>query len=325
MSTTHSHYTMQNSLYPKISIIIGVRNMFNTLEKALLSVINQQYPNLELIVMDGGSTDGTQDIIKKYDSFITYWQSQPDKGHPDACNKAIDYASGDIIGFLNADDFYQPKAFEKVADCYRQHPNVDIISCGTRIIKQDNQGNERILQDFNHPQKLALTLRNMLFEFTAFNGKFYRKNIFDRYGKFIAHDENGHLNRSNDREFLIRLTLQPIYSEVIPESLYVYLSHQQASSFNKNNLERIHNEHLSLAKKLLKLSTISSSQKALIKTWWARESVYLFLTMCRQGNTLKAAQAIKDGLISTHWRWMKEFVFYTLKKLSRKGPHKLSS
>lgn len=311
-------------MHPKISVILGVLNMSNTLEKALTSVINQHYPNLELIIMDGGSTDGTLDIIQKYAQHITYWQSQPDKGHPDACNQAIDRATGELICFLNADDFYLHGALQKVADCYHKMPNVDVISCGTRIIKCDDKGNERILQDFNHPEKLAITLRNMLFEFTAFNGKFFRKTIFTRFGKFQATDEAGRLNRSNDRDFLIKLAMNNIQSVVIPESLYVYLSHQGASSFSKKNLERIHREHLCLAQKLLAIPHITPQNKSMIKTWWARESVYLFLTMIRQGNVVKAMHAAINGLMKTHVRWMREMLFYTVRKLTAKGSKSLS-
>lgn len=305
---------MQNK-NTKISVIIGVLNMHQYIERTLISVINQQYPNLELIVMDGGSTDGTLDIIKKYESHITYWQSQPDKGHPDACNKAIEYATGELIGFLNADDFYEADILQKTSDCYQQHPTADVISCGTRVIERDKHGNDRVLWDFFAADKLHITLRNMLFEFTAFNGKFFKKDIFTRFGKFDATDSEGRTNRSNDREFLLRLAFAKINSHVIPEPLYVYLSHQGASSFSKKNLERIHKEHLLLAEKLLAIPTLSSTEKNLIKKWWARESVYLFLTTLRQCEFKKSLGVVMNGLAKTHWRWGKELIRYTGKKL----------
>lgn len=88
----------------KISIVTVVFNGIKTLESAILSVVCQNYNNIEFIIIDGGSTDGTLDIIKKYEDKITFWQSEPDKGIYDAMNKGLDKASGDWLMFLGCDD-----------------------------------------------------------------------------------------------------------------------------------------------------------------------------------------------------------------------------
>ncbi|MFT3994036.1 MAG: glycosyltransferase family 2 protein [Dysgonomonas sp.] len=90
----------------KISIITVVFNGKDFIENTIKSVIDQTYPNIEYIVIDGNSTDGTVDILKKYDDRITYWVSEPDKGIYDAMNKAIDKATGRWINFMNAGDFF---------------------------------------------------------------------------------------------------------------------------------------------------------------------------------------------------------------------------
>lgn len=102
----------------KITIVIAVYNMAGTLERSITSVLNQTYQNKELIVMDGGSTDGTVSIIKKYASKLKYWVSAPDKGPSDAISKALSYADGTLIGFLGADDWYETYALELVAKAY---------------------------------------------------------------------------------------------------------------------------------------------------------------------------------------------------------------
>lgn len=91
-----------NSL--KITVVTVCYNAVDTLEKTMLSVLNQTYPNVEYIVIDGGSTDGTVDIIKKYADRLAYWVSEPDKGIYDAMNKGITVATGDYINFMNAGD-----------------------------------------------------------------------------------------------------------------------------------------------------------------------------------------------------------------------------
>lgn len=94
---------------PLISVVTVSYNAVGTIEQTLLSVINQTYPNIEYIIIDGGSTDGTVDIIKKYADEIVYWISEPDKGIYDAMNKGIKKANGEWINFINAGDSYYDK------------------------------------------------------------------------------------------------------------------------------------------------------------------------------------------------------------------------
>jgi glycosyltransferase involved in cell wall biosynthesis len=107
---------------PRISLVTPSYNQAAFLENTLLSVLEQGYPNLEYIVMDGGSTDGSVEIIQKYARHITYWQSQPDGGQVAALNAAFERATGDIFGFLNSDDFLLQGALRHILDLYIQHP-----------------------------------------------------------------------------------------------------------------------------------------------------------------------------------------------------------
>lgn len=100
---------------PKISIITISFNTINTIEQTILSIVNQTYTNIEYIIIDGGSTDGTIDIIKKHSDKITYWITEPDKGIYDAMNKGIKKATGEWINFMNCGDwFYENNTIEKV-------------------------------------------------------------------------------------------------------------------------------------------------------------------------------------------------------------------
>ena len=102
-------------MFPKISVVTVVYNAEKTVERTIRSVIEQKYEKLEYIVIDGGSTDETVNIIKKYSDFITYWVSEPDGGIYDAMNKGIALATGDYICFLNADDWFCRRALHTVA------------------------------------------------------------------------------------------------------------------------------------------------------------------------------------------------------------------
>jgi len=104
------------SPWPKISIVTPSFNQAQYLEETIRSVLLQNYPNLEYIIIDGGSTDGSVEIIKKYSPWLTYWVSEPDRGQSHAINKGFQHATGDILAFINSDDFYLPDAFMLVAE-----------------------------------------------------------------------------------------------------------------------------------------------------------------------------------------------------------------
>ncbi len=107
--------------FPKISIITVVYNAIHTIERTITSVLSQNYPNLEYIVIDGGSNDGTIEILKRYQSGFAFFVSESDNGIYDAMNKGLAVASGEIVGFLNADDFYNKKILLDLANGYLSH------------------------------------------------------------------------------------------------------------------------------------------------------------------------------------------------------------
>ena len=114
---------------PLITIITVVKNNNVYFEQTIKSICKQAYKNFELIVIDGNSTDGTLDIIKKYDKLkiIDFWISEPDSGIYDAFNKGLLFARGDLIGFVNSDDILLPNALKTLVRYYRNYPNVDYI------------------------------------------------------------------------------------------------------------------------------------------------------------------------------------------------------
>lgn len=116
---------------PKISVITISYNSAGTIENTIKSVIDQGYKKLEYIIIDGGSTDGTVEIIKKYDAYISYWVSEPDNGIADAFNKGIKVATGDVIGIINSDDQYMSNTFELVSSAYEKE--IDVYRGGLLI------------------------------------------------------------------------------------------------------------------------------------------------------------------------------------------------
>ncbi|MFP4514864.1 MAG: glycosyltransferase family 2 protein [Parcubacteria group bacterium] len=128
---------MKNNQQKKvlITIITVCLNSEKYIEETIKSVINQDYKNIEYIIVDGGSTDKTLDIIKKYEKYINKWISEPDKGIYDAMNKGIDMANGELIAFLNSDDYYFSNALKEISKKYKE-TKADVITGKLALINK---------------------------------------------------------------------------------------------------------------------------------------------------------------------------------------------
>lgn len=109
---------------PLVSIVTVSYNAVSTIEQTILSVINQSYPNIEYIIIDGGSTDGTVDIIKQYSDRIAYWVSEPDQGMYDALRKGFSKVTGSLCCYINSDDFYALSAIETIVEVFQKYEKV---------------------------------------------------------------------------------------------------------------------------------------------------------------------------------------------------------
>ena len=131
---------------PKITIITVCYNAINSIEKTIISILSQTYKNLEYIIIDGGSTDGTIDVIKKYEKQISYWKSEPDKGVYDAMNKGIELATGEWVNFMNAgDSFYNTEVLQSL-NLYFSDSQTDIIY-GDTCIEINNKNKYRVIPE----------------------------------------------------------------------------------------------------------------------------------------------------------------------------------
>jgi len=118
---------MDENALPKVSIVTPSFNQAPFLEQTLRSVLGQDYPNLEYIVIDGGSTDGSLEIIQRYADRLAYWQSQPDQGQTDAINQGFAHATGEILAWLNSDDLLLPGAVSAAVKALQEHPEAAMV------------------------------------------------------------------------------------------------------------------------------------------------------------------------------------------------------
>jgi len=164
------------SEWPRISIVTPSYNQGQFIEETIRSVLLQGYPNLEYIIIDGGSSDNSVKIIKKYEQYLSYWVSESDKGPTDAINKGWQKTSGEIIAYLNSDDAYLPGALAAVAEAFQQHQGA-IAICGNEL-KINSEG--FVLEESNIKKADHLSLLNL--NFIPQPATFVKKSTLDLAG-----------------------------------------------------------------------------------------------------------------------------------------------
>lgn len=172
--------------YPKISIVTPNLNGIKYLEQTIQSVINQDYPNLEYIVIDGGSTDGSVELIRKHEKSITFWESTPDKGLYHAIQKGFAKSTGEIMGWINSDDIHMTKSLFTVAEIFSANKMVQWIQGYPAVI--DDIG--RIV--FHRPavsSKLSFYLKDFRNgTFIQQESTFWTRALWDRAGSYISQE-----------------------------------------------------------------------------------------------------------------------------------------
>jgi len=126
-------------ILPEISIVIPSYNQAKYIEQTILSILDEGYPKIEIIVIDGGSTDESTEIIKKYEDKLAYWISEPDKGQAHAINKGFSKATGEVLGWINSDDYYVPGYLYSVGEAFAKDRTLDIVY-GNSITLDERDG-----------------------------------------------------------------------------------------------------------------------------------------------------------------------------------------
>jgi glycosyltransferase len=179
-----------------ISVITICYNRSKTIDASIQSVLNQDYPNIEYIIVDGNSNDGTKEIIAAYGDRISKYVSEKDKGMYDALNKGIQLATGDVIGLMHSDDtFYDNQVISKIVKAFEQHPTVDGLYADGIYVTNDAE--ERLVRnriggefDFHKIKKGWLPLHPTVY---------LKKSCFEKYGSY-----NLAFKIASDTEFLLR-------------------------------------------------------------------------------------------------------------------------
>lgn len=204
---------------PKISIVTPSLNQGQFIDECIQSVLFQNYPNFEHIIIDGGSTDGTLEILQSY--LHLKWISEPDMGTSDALNKGFRMAEGEIVAWIGTDDRYLPNCFCLIANYFNEYPDIDIV-----------YGNYNWIDEYGNLSKRRYELGFDLFMLKYLHilyipvvATFFNKRIFNE-GNYLSLD----YNYANDYEFILRIALQRYKFQHIKAFLSDFRWHPHSNS-----------------------------------------------------------------------------------------------
>lgn len=220
-------------MLPKISIITITFNSEKTIEETVKSVVSQDYPNLEYIIIDGASKDGTLAVIDNYKDKIAKIVSEPDKGISDAFNKGIRHATGDVIGIINSDDILLPGALNAVAAAYEEEVGV----YRGNIFVWDSESDSKMLAI----PTMEFPLHTFKKRIVCHQSTFVKKSVYEKYGVFKTH-----FRYMMDVDLLVRLYEAGVKFKYVPAELAMFrLGGVTSSLFLKKvgELERLFREN----------------------------------------------------------------------------------
>jgi glycosyltransferase involved in cell wall biosynthesis len=239
--------------YPKISIVTPNYNQATFLEQTILSVLNQGYPNLEYIIIDGGSTDGSVEIIRKYETQLAYWISEHDGGMYEAIQKGFDKSSGEIMAWINSDDMYHPKALFTVADIFHHIKEVNWLV-----------GADTGYDEMGRTTRIAQSRAFTKFDFWAHDycwiqqeSCFWRRSLWEKVGGSL----NTQLHFAGDFDLWLRFfRFEQLY---VVNALIGGFRGRRSNQLSLDHLD----EYLAEAEEQLKNEPLSETNKRVLKKY----------------------------------------------------------
>ncbi|MBA3073611.1 MAG: glycosyltransferase [Anaerolineae bacterium] len=190
-------------MFPKISIIVPTLNQARFIDETIQSILTQNYPNLELIVLDGGSTDGTHEILKRYTDSLT-WISEPDEGQVDAINKGLKMVTGEVVAYLNSDDVYMPNTLLTVGQYFFEHPDCQILTGKCININENGIETRAFIKHYkNFWLKLGIDSCLTVMDYVSQPSTFWRTGLIQSIGLF-----NDQFRNAMDYDYWLRVTKQ---------------------------------------------------------------------------------------------------------------------
>jgi glycosyltransferase involved in cell wall biosynthesis len=261
---------------PRITLITPVLNQAGTLAETLGSVALQGYPEVEHIIVDGGSSDGTLEMLKR--SAGIDWISESDKGPYDAINKGIRRATGDIIGLLNGNDLLLPGALAAVADGFMADRTVEAACGGARLTRQHADGTVHTVRTYRSERLKRLDWYSATLGTPILNARFFRRSWYRRAGLYDAR-----FRLTADRDFLIRSLILGMRSVPLQRVL-VELRQAPAlpAAASERRTRRFHDESRTLARSYLIRADSPEPLRQIARRWFSIETAHRLTVLARR-------------------------------------------
>ncbi len=277
---------------PLISVVVFVLNAADTVERALSSVTSADQPPIELLVMDGGSMDGTVDVIRRHESEIAHWRSRKDGSATIALNEGVQRATGDVICLLPADDWIEPGALHRVQHAFAADPALEVLSCGTRFVHVNSADSIEVDAEFLDPEILEFSMENIVrCPLTA--GRFVLRRLYNELGFYNPDDL-----MSNDLDFLIRLLLRRPRASVLQDLVYTYRKHPGSRTLggNPQMILEMMRGNLKVAERHLPEHRLAPRERRALLGLHGRSSARLAWMLAERGDVVRAARVLRDAV-----------------------------
>ena len=275
-----------NAKYPRISIITPSYNQGQFLEQTISSVLDQGYPNLEFIIIDGGSTDNSVEIIKKYSSYLSYWVSEQDEGQTHAINKGFKRSTGILVNWLNSDDMLVEGALEKLASAACKQPEADVFYGDYMAVDGEGKMLYKRKSAPYHPRTLFWGR-----QLSSQPAVFFRRNLLTRFGWL-----NEQQQFCMDTEFWIRAAKNGAVFSQIKQPLGITRVHGDAKTTLLQQV--LHDEHKQIVERYQGLPQLNRTTQNLyylfMNRFWRMNAAMRRLVFRKDTTLLRATTALKN-------------------------------
>jgi glycosyltransferase involved in cell wall biosynthesis len=249
---------------PTVSVLLYVKNGAATIARALDSVVSQSYPHRQIVAVDGASTDGTYEVLTRYQSHIDVLVSEPDSGGADAANKALRLATGDIVVYVMADDWLSPGALEAIVAAFQAAPEAELVTAGVAVVKEVAPDRFETMREL--PGSAISFDLPVLLDMPMGAARFWRRSTLNRLGGFDAAYPYAH-----DRDLMVRAWLVGVRGAAVDDVLYTYRQHPASRTLGGNRpvIRCFLSEHWRMSAGWLRAPTLSSEARRCIKAWRA--------------------------------------------------------
>ncbi len=252
--------------WPRISVVTPSFNQSEYLEETIRSVLLQGYPDLEYIIIDGGSSDNSVEIIKKYEPWLAFWKSEPDKGQANGVNKGFKVSTGQIMGWLNSDDCLYPESCRRIAEKFLTDNSCDIV-CGFREEVNATTNKRYTFRAHFHPDRYTLSRSCYIHQETVY----WKRDVWKKIGGL---DETFHY--ALDYEYWQRMLNAGYSFKLIPCVIGIFKIHNESKGkcmddVRDENLKRIYRKYVHTEKTEQELRDEISS------LWWHRREILIGL------------------------------------------------